>query len=57
MLKWCPKYKINIEQDWEKNCPSCIFWREQKSIYGVIYYKCIYDEWNPGLKKDKINDK
>jgi hypothetical protein len=46
-LIYCEKYKINVNPEWDGNCPSCIFYHPEKEN------KCTYGEWNPGLKKEK----
>lgn len=53
MLKWCPKYRINIEQDWKRHCPSCIFYRQKEDADDKIYLICDYENWNPGLIQEK----
>jgi len=50
----CKKYKINVNPNFD--CCKCIFWQQKKTSYGAIYYKCIYDTWDPALKKDRKNE-
>jgi hypothetical protein len=49
MLRWCPKYKLNIEETFD--CINCIFWKPER-----ISNPCWFDKWIPGLVKDKNND-
>lgn len=47
-MRWCPKFKINVEENWKGNCPNCIFWKPEN-----IDNNCDYNNWKPGLKKGK----
>jgi hypothetical protein len=51
-MRWCKKYKINVEEFLDINCLGCIFCiliydKEHRKI------KCQYDEWYPGLIEGK----
>jgi hypothetical protein len=58
-LIWCEKYKLNVNPEWDGNCPSCIFSKKVIQLNVVkalneIYYKCIYVDWVPGLKGKNV---
>jgi len=51
-MRWCPKYKINVEEFIDSNCLGCIFCI---LIYGKgkRKVKCQYEDWYPGLIKGR----
>lgn len=53
---YCPIYKIEVNEEYEGNCPGCIFWREVPNKFGYKYYRCLYKEWYPGLKRGRDTD-
>jgi hypothetical protein len=50
MLIYCKKYGHKIEIEYDENCSICIFWKQ--SIPHSTAYRCEYDKWVPGLKKE-----
>jgi hypothetical protein len=53
-LKWCPKYKINIEETSEHGCQGCIFKKEVKSaLIEETVWECWFENWFPALKKGR----
>ncbi len=48
---YCPKYKINIDETFEENCPGCIFWIFKKDEDGYTYRVCDFENWISGLKQ------
>jgi len=50
---YCPKWKININQEYEEHCPACIFYRQKRDADDQLYLVCNFDNWHPGLRKGK----
>ena len=50
---YCKRYGYDVNEQAECMCPSCIFWKSYKTPSGLIYHKCDYENWQPGLKKGK----
>jgi len=53
MLKYCPRWKIEIEETSEVMCPACIFWKKVILKSGKEKMKCIFNNFKPGLKKGR----
>lgn len=45
-MRKCKRYRINLDETFEDNCPKCIF-------NNIKENKCNYDIWTPGLKNGK----
>jgi hypothetical protein len=46
--------KDNIDVDEKFFCDGCVF-HKRNPFKGMFFYECEFNEWEPGLKKDKLN--
>lgn len=48
-MRWCLKYKINVEEMHDSNCLGCVFAIREYNSSEQMKILCQYNEWYPGL--------